>query len=114
MVLQMGLVVVIWCYPCPVLPLFLFLEDVLSDFWYRWVYYNGMDNAEWKLNMEDMQEGTHPQKEKKSVAGQFTGVKYRSETYWWTQKLNSEDYGVDKYWVNPNPVLVGWVYFIFL
>ena len=34
---------------------------------------------------------------KKSVAGQFA-VKYRSETYSWTQKLNREDYGVDKYW----------------
>jgi hypothetical protein len=28
---------------------------------------------------------------KKSVAGQFT-VKYRSETYCWTKKLNREDY----------------------
>ena len=35
---------------------------------------------------------------KKSVAGQFA-VKYRSETYSCTQKLNREDYGVDKYWV---------------
>ena len=35
----------------------------------------------------------------KSVAGQFAAVKYRSETYCWTQKLNREDYGVDKYWV---------------
>jgi hypothetical protein len=35
---------------------------------------------------------------KKSVAGQFA-VKYESETYCWTQKLNREDYGVDKYWV---------------
>ncbi len=26
-------------------------------------------------------------------------VKYRSETYCWTQKLNREDDGVDKYWV---------------
>ncbi len=38
-------------------------------------------------------------KKKKSVAGQFAAVEYRSETYSWTQKLNSEDYGVDKYWV---------------
>ncbi len=29
--------------------------------------------------------------------GQFA-VKYRSETYCWTKKLNREDYGVDKYW----------------
>jgi hypothetical protein len=36
---------------------------------------------------------------KKSVAGQFAAVKYRSETYCWTQTLNREDYGVDKYWV---------------
>ena len=35
---------------------------------------------------------------KKSVAGQFA-VKYESETYCWTQKLNREDDGVDKYWV---------------
>ena len=34
---------------------------------------------------------------KKSVAGQFA-VKYKSETYCWTQKLSREDYGVDKYW----------------
>ena len=37
-------------------------------------------------------------KKKKSVAGQFA-VKYKSETYCWTQKLNREDYGVDKHWV---------------
>jgi hypothetical protein len=36
-------------------------------------------------------------KKKKSVAGQFAAVKYRSETYCWTQKLNREDYGIDKY-----------------
>jgi len=35
---------------------------------------------------------------KKSVAGQFA-VKYKSETYCWTQKLNKEDYGFDKYWL---------------
>jgi len=34
----------------------------------------------------------------KSVADQFA-VKYRSETYSWTKKLNREDYDVDKYWV---------------
>ena len=34
----------------------------------------------------------------KSVAGQFA-VKYKSETYYWTQKLNRQDYGVDKYWI---------------
>ena len=49
--------------------------------------------------MQDMQEGAYPKKKKKSVAGQFAAVKYRSETYCWTQKLNREDYGVDKYWV---------------
>ena len=26
-------------------------------------------------------------------------VKYNSETNYWTQKLNGEDYGVHKYWV---------------
>jgi hypothetical protein len=35
---------------------------------------------------------------KKSVAGQFA-VKYKLETYCWTQKLNKEDCRVDKYWV---------------
>jgi hypothetical protein len=45
-----------------------------------------------------MKEGAHPEKMKKRVAGQFVAVKYRSETYYWTQKLNREDYGVDKYW----------------
>jgi hypothetical protein len=35
---------------------------------------------------------------KKSVADQFA-VKYKSETYGKTQKLNREDYGVDKLWV---------------
>ena len=52
-----------------------------------------------KPNMQDMQEGAYPEEKKKSVAGQFAAVKYRSETYCWTQKLNREDYGVDKYWV---------------
>jgi hypothetical protein len=33
---------------------------------------------------------------KKSDAGQLA-VKYRSDTYCWTPKLNREDYGVDKY-----------------
>jgi hypothetical protein len=37
------------------------------------------------------------QKKKKSVAGQLAAVKYRSETYCWTRKLNREDSGVDKY-----------------
>ena len=46
-----------------------------------------------------MQEGAYSKKKKKSVAGQFAAVKYRSETYCWTQKPNREGYGVDKYWV---------------
>jgi hypothetical protein len=41
--------------------------------------------------------GAYPKTKKKSSAGQFA-VKYRPETYSWTQKLNREDYGVDKYW----------------
>ncbi len=48
--------------------------------------------------MQDMQEGAYPKK-KKSVAGEFAAIKYRSETYCWTQDLNREDCGVDKYWV---------------
>ena len=36
---------------------------------------------------------------KKSGAGQFAAIKYKSEAYCWTQKLNREDYGVDKSWV---------------
>jgi hypothetical protein len=50
-----------------------------------------------KLNM---QEGAYLKKMKKSVAGQFAAVKHRSETYCCTQKLNREDYGVDKYWAH--------------
>ena len=35
-----------------------------------------MDNAEWKPNMQDMQEGAYPKKKKKkSVADQFAAVK---------------------------------------
>ena len=30
-----------------------------------------MDNAEWKSNMRDMQEGPYPKKKKKRVAGKF-------------------------------------------
>jgi len=35
----------------------------------------------------------------KSVAGHFA-VKYKSETYCWTQTVNKEDYGVDEYRVH--------------
>ena len=35
---------------------------------------------------------------KESVAGQFA-VKYKSETCCWTQKLNKEYYGIDKYFL---------------
>ena len=49
-------------------------------------------------DIQDMQEGAYPEEKKKSVSGQFAAVKFRSETYLWTQKLNSEDYGLDKYW----------------
>ena len=47
-----------------------------------------------KPNMQDMQEGAYPEEKKKSVAGQFAAVNYRSETYCWTKKLNREDYGL--------------------
>jgi hypothetical protein len=40
-----------------------------------------MDNAEWKSNMQDMQEGAYPKKKKKSVADHFAAFKHRSETY---------------------------------
>ena len=89
---SMGLVVVIWCYPCSPCSYF---SKTYCDLWYRWVYYNGIHNAEWKPNMQDMQEGVYPKKKKKSVDGKFAGVKYRPETYWWTQNLDREDYGVD-------------------
>ena len=41
---------------------------------------------EWTMPNErrickDIQEGAYPQKKKKSLAGQFAAVKYRSETY---------------------------------
>ena len=49
--------------------------------------------------IQDMQEGAYPKKKKKSVAGQFAAVKYKSETYCWTKKLNRDDYMVDKYLV---------------
>ena len=52
-----------------------------------------------KAEYEGYAGGCLPKKKKKSVAGQFAAVKYRSETYCWTAKLNREDYGVDKYWV---------------
>ena len=51
-----------------------------------------------RTSMQDMQEGAYPKK-KKSVAGQFAAVKYKSETYRWTKKLNREDCGVDKYFL---------------
>ena len=50
-----------------------------------------------KPNMQHMQEGTYPEEKNKSVAGQFAAVKYRSETFCWTQKLNRIHCGVDKY-----------------
>jgi hypothetical protein len=53
-----------------------------------------------------MQESSYPKKKKKSVAGQFATVRYRSETYCWTKKLNREDYGVDKYWVEKQKSLL--------
>ncbi len=56
-----------------------------------------MDSAEWKPNMQDIQEGAYLKKKNKGVSGKFATVKYKSETYWWTQKPNREDYGVDKY-----------------
>jgi hypothetical protein len=38
--------------------------------------------------------GCYPKKKKKkSVNGQLAAVKYKSETYCWTKKLNREDYG---------------------
>jgi hypothetical protein len=36
-------------------------------------------------------------KRRRVFAGQFAAVKYRSETYDWTQQLNRTDYGVDMY-----------------
>ena len=83
---SMGLVVVIWCYPC-------YPCSYFCDLWSRWVYYNGMDKTEWNPNM---QEGAYPKKKKRCVADQFTVVKHKSETYYWAQKLNREDYGVDE------------------
>jgi hypothetical protein len=44
-----------------------------------------------------LQEGAYPQEKKKSVAGQFVEVKYGVRNVLLdTQKLNREDYGVDK------------------
>jgi hypothetical protein len=36
-------------------------------------------------------------KKRRTVVDQFAVVKYRSETNFWTQKLNREYYGVDRY-----------------
>jgi hypothetical protein len=36
--------------------------------------------------------------ERENVAGQFA-VKYKTETFSWTNKISKEDYGIDKYWV---------------
>ena len=72
-----------------------------------------MGNAEWKSDMQDMQETVRVlilKKKKKSVDGHFASVKYMSETYW-TEKLNREYYGVDKYWVvDWDLKLTGWGY----
>jgi hypothetical protein len=42
---------------------------------------------------------SYPEVKKKSVAGKFA---VRSETYCWTQKLNREDYDIDKYSALPH------------
>jgi hypothetical protein len=72
----MGLVVVTWCCPCSPCSYF---SRRYCHLWYRWVYYNGMDNPEWKSNMQDVQEVACPKKKKKSVDCKFAAVKYRSE-----------------------------------
>jgi hypothetical protein len=40
--------------------------------------------------MQDMQEGAYSKKKKKSVAGQFAAVKYRSGTYCWTESKTKQ------------------------
>ncbi len=60
-----GLVVVIWCYPCSPCSYF---SRTYCDLWYRWVYYNEMDNAEWKPNMQNIQEGAHTKKRRVLLA----------------------------------------------
>ncbi len=74
----------IWCYPCSPCSYF---SRTYCDLWYCWVCYNWMDNTEWRSNM---QEGTYQRKKKKSVTDQFPGVKYRSEAYCWTKKVNRD------------------------
>ena len=69
--------------------------DIVEYILMEWTMPNAVSVG--KSNMQDMQEGAYPKKKKKSVAGQFAAVKYRSETYCWTQKLNREDYGAHKY-----------------
>ena len=61
---SMNLVVVISCSPCSPCSYF---SRTYWDLWYRWVYYNGMDYAEWKPNMQDMQDGSYPTQTKNSV-----------------------------------------------
>ncbi len=39
-----------------------YFSRMYCNLWYRWVYYNGTDNAEWKPTIKDVQEGAHPKK----------------------------------------------------
>ncbi len=66
-----------------------------------------MDDAEWKSSIQDIQEGSCPQK-KKSVPYQFDTVKYRSETYSWTQKLNKWVLGNFVFVTDWDLKLAGW------
>ncbi len=62
-----------------------------------------MDNAESKPDDAGYAGGVLILKKRRRVADviadQFAAVKHRSETCCWTQKLNREDYGVEKHWV---------------
>ena len=74
--------------------------DSVENFIMEWTMPNEsrICRAVFILKKGRVQGGVYPKEKKRSVAGHFA-VKYRSETYSWTQKLSREDSGVDKYWV---------------
>ena len=77
----------------PLFLMFLFLRDV------RTVIFDIVEYMIMEWTMPNESRVCNPKAKKKSVADQFAAVKYRSETYGWTQKLSREDYGVHKYFL---------------
>ena len=64
-----------------------------------------MDNAEWKQNMQDMQEGTYPlkdaditEKKRRVLLAGLPRWSVGQKRIAGPEKLNREDYEVDKIW----------------